>query len=501
MEEDGEVDPLFAAEHDRSDTDAAAESASESESVDAQEPCPICLDTLFATTCLVPCLHTFCLTCISTWAQSSTLCPLCKTVFGEGRHALGRVVFAKPSTQHIQQWAQAERLARIPQVPPIRRRQGPAVNSRTVRDHVNRAPLNTNTLASAEKRAFIYSKGTFAKHIASNMHSRFRPLPPPVQFTRQPLRSKLADWTRRDLRAILGLEDVDIVVEYVVAVLGKYDPQTEDAIQLLRPYLRTKTEHFIHELVGFMRSGLTMEAYDAMVQYGTSPSSSSPGKSRNGNNSSHSYVGSSSSSSDLSSGSGGLQMDKEAQGRDPLSSDSDEDNDEGNPKPTRKKLKGRMSDSEPKSLLSRYIDTKGKSRLIRLVRSRSGSPEHIRFSSDSDPDSSESALVDEGKVGNTSGMTLSTASTSAFQSSDKLSETTRGMQIVGRASTSDIPSTPAPSKREFTIVGRASTSASSSTPLSASLLRKSPTPINLQKDNERVKTLLEEAEIILKSNI
>ncbi|KAJ3058436.1 hypothetical protein HDU98_005460, partial [Podochytrium sp. JEL0797] len=81
------------------------------------------------------------------------------------------------------------------------------------------------------------------------------------------MRSKTTNWIRRDLRVILGLQDVEIVVEYVLAVLEKHALQTEQAMALLRPYLRDKTDLFVHELVGFMRSRLTIDAYDLVAQY------------------------------------------------------------------------------------------------------------------------------------------------------------------------------------------------------------------------------------------
>lgn len=43
--------------------------------------CPICLDPLPKDIGKLPCAHTFCLSCIQSWKDSTNLCPLCKQSF------------------------------------------------------------------------------------------------------------------------------------------------------------------------------------------------------------------------------------------------------------------------------------------------------------------------------------------------------------------------------------------------------------------------------------
>ncbi|KAJ3132070.1 hypothetical protein HK100_005719 [Physocladia obscura] len=78
---------------------------------------------------------------------------------------------------------------------------------------------------------------------------------------------KITLWIRRDLRAILSIDDVEIILEYSLAVFKDHDIRSDEATSLLRPYLSNKTAHFIHELAAFIFSGLTTDAYDAIVQY------------------------------------------------------------------------------------------------------------------------------------------------------------------------------------------------------------------------------------------
>jgi E3 ubiquitin-protein ligase Topors len=80
--------------------------------------------------------------------------------------------------------------------------------------------------------------------------------------------SKLRPWIERDLRAILGDDaDVDIWVDYVVALLKTHELQSDEAQSLLASVLHDKAGLFAHELLCFARSPLNMEAYDATVQY------------------------------------------------------------------------------------------------------------------------------------------------------------------------------------------------------------------------------------------
>jgi E3 ubiquitin-protein ligase Topors len=49
------------------------------------------------------------------------------------------------------------------------------------------------------------------------------------------------------------------------------DIQTEEFVQQLRPFLLEKTQHFVHELLNFMRSPFDMIGFDEAVQYDWPP--------------------------------------------------------------------------------------------------------------------------------------------------------------------------------------------------------------------------------------
>jgi hypothetical protein len=80
--------------------------------------------------------------------------------------------------------------------------------------------------------------------------------------------SKIRPWIERDLKAILGDdEELDILVDYVLALLKTHQLQSDEAQSLLSSVIHDKAGLFAHELLCFARSPLNMEAYDAAVQY------------------------------------------------------------------------------------------------------------------------------------------------------------------------------------------------------------------------------------------
>lgn len=75
-------------------------------------------------------------------------------------------------------------------------------------------------------------------------------------------------WIERDLKAILGEDDdLDIIIDYIFAILKTHQIQSDEAQNLLRSVLHEHAVLFAHELLCFARSPLNVEAYDAAVQY------------------------------------------------------------------------------------------------------------------------------------------------------------------------------------------------------------------------------------------
>ncbi|KAF8954237.1 hypothetical protein BGZ46_002976 [Entomortierella lignicola] len=153
-----------------------------------------------------------------------------------------------------------------------------------------------------ERRRHIYRHRLFVKHMGANRISGFQQITP-ESFRIFPHRiDRLIPWIRRELQAILSLNNqpnsdsssltstpsmaencqdsdrgLELIREYIIAVLKRFDLQTDQAQDLLRDFLYEHTEQFVHELMGFARSPYSIEAYDRVAQYdAASPSTSEP---------------------------------------------------------------------------------------------------------------------------------------------------------------------------------------------------------------------------------
>ncbi|XP_034020635.1 E3 ubiquitin-protein ligase Topors-like isoform X2 [Thalassophryne amazonica] len=82
--------------------------------------------------------------------------------------------------------------------------------------------------------------------------------------------NRLRPWLRRELTVLYGSHGslVDIVQRVIMVCLARHGLEDRHAItRPLRPYLLACTDHFLHELVSFARSPLTLEDYDLQAMY------------------------------------------------------------------------------------------------------------------------------------------------------------------------------------------------------------------------------------------
>uniref|UniRef100_A0A663FG43 RING-type E3 ubiquitin transferase n=1 Tax=Aquila chrysaetos chrysaetos TaxID=223781 RepID=A0A663FG43_AQUCH len=61
----------------------------QSGSAAAEDPCPICLDTMRNAACVPVCFHRFCFGCIRRWASRTATCPLCRHLCSPPEEAWG----------------------------------------------------------------------------------------------------------------------------------------------------------------------------------------------------------------------------------------------------------------------------------------------------------------------------------------------------------------------------------------------------------------------------
>ncbi|KAG0258347.1 hypothetical protein BG011_003339 [Mortierella polycephala] len=180
--------------------------------------------------------------------------------------------------------------------PPQRRRRFRNSQHTSVHESPDERSITEQQQQALERRRHIYRRRVFVKHIGANRISGFQQITPQT-FKIFPHRlDRLIPWIRRELRAILSLssddntkpvisgqhsatEDVrsyryeeidtglEVIREYIIAVMKRYDLQTDQAQDLLRDFLHEHTEHFVHELMAFARSPHSIDAYDRTSQY------------------------------------------------------------------------------------------------------------------------------------------------------------------------------------------------------------------------------------------
>ncbi|KAI0773089.1 hypothetical protein BD413DRAFT_472823 [Trametes elegans] len=247
---------------------------------DVGEHCSICLQPYADRTVIPTCSHEFCFECLLIWTEQSRRCPLCSQDIGKylmhhirSKYDYQKHYLAPLRTSPEPQAASAARAN-------ARRR---AAERREVEwgRRRRREMEELDELERAiEKRRWVYRHGLYAKHVASNPYTRYRPFPTPAQFaSSQDYISRATIFIRRELRVWTGL-DVEFLTTFTVSLMKSLDIRSEPAVKLLAEFLdmeaeaelaRTNAEHFAHELYCYLRSPYRdLTAYDNNVQVGCS---------------------------------------------------------------------------------------------------------------------------------------------------------------------------------------------------------------------------------------
>ncbi|KAG5732766.1 hypothetical protein E4T56_gene2831 [Termitomyces sp. T112] len=211
------------------------------------------------------------------WTEQSRRCPLCFQSLGD--HLLHNIRSKHDFSKH--------------HLPPLRSSPVPERNiefrqrPRTARERERDRRLweereaSDRLTQSIEKRRWIYHHNLYAKHVASNAYTRYRPYPTPAQFAAsKDLIKRTTIFLRRELQVWDNI-DVEFLTTFAISLMKSIDIRSESAVKLLAefldldvPYVEggryVNAEHFAHEVYSFVRSPYRdLFVYDSVVQYDT----------------------------------------------------------------------------------------------------------------------------------------------------------------------------------------------------------------------------------------
>ncbi|KAH8980119.1 hypothetical protein EDB92DRAFT_1954303 [Lactarius akahatsu] len=228
-----------------------------------EDQCAICLQPIVDRTVAPTCSHEFCFECLMVWSEQSRRCPLCAQNIGD--HLIHRIRSTYDYQKHF--------------LPPLRTSPRPLARSdgariAAIHRRRERAWGTRNRAAQDEadaleravsRRRWLYQHNLYAKHVASNKYTRYRPCPTPAQFAASQdlisrmtvfLRRELLVWPNADVEARLSPVPF-FLVTFVISLMKSIDIRSESAIKLLAEFLDMDTsytpgerhvnaEHFAH---------------------------------------------------------------------------------------------------------------------------------------------------------------------------------------------------------------------------------------------------------------
>ncbi|KAJ7457353.1 hypothetical protein FB451DRAFT_1274659 [Mycena latifolia] len=243
-----------------------------------EDRCSICLQGVVDRTVVPLCAHEFCFDCLIVWTGQSRRCPLCSQGIGafvihkiRSRYDYQKHYLNPLPTSPVPAQPLLPRQNRVPRRRPRDREWGR--RERTESDEADKLDR------SIAKRRWIYEHDLYAKHVASNSYTRYRPYPTPAQFAASPdLISRTTMFLRRELQVWVNL-DVEFLTTFIISIMKAIDIRSESAVKLLSEFLdldapyveggrHVNAEHFAHEVYSYVRSPYKdLFVYDSVVQY------------------------------------------------------------------------------------------------------------------------------------------------------------------------------------------------------------------------------------------
>ncbi|XP_030760075.1 E3 ubiquitin-protein ligase Topors-like [Sitophilus oryzae] len=267
--------------------------------------CAICLGSCNNKCFSDSCMHQFCFQCLLEWSKIKAECPLCKQAFKSIIHNVksneeyDEHVVEAPRNEDLRLFTNEEFLFLPLSLTPQRHdttfhvRTTFTVDSRG--EHAIQQMLLSHPLTSGrltvdtgfQRSRILHPRISFRRSIyeqnlwvngVPDIATPYRECSPTFFRNNPAARQRLVPWLNRELNALL-YENTQLIMHVVDLILDhllRYHICSRTFRNLLRDYLDTKTDHFIHEFYNFMRSPYDMFGYDRSIIYTSRPTSPTP---------------------------------------------------------------------------------------------------------------------------------------------------------------------------------------------------------------------------------
>lgn len=192
-----------------------------------EEHCSICLQPIADRTVVPTCSHEFCFECLLIWTEQSRRCPLCSQGIGDYliHHIRSKYDYQKHYLPPLR--ASPRSLGLVLDAQRDARRRAQTRREREWGRRRRQEQEQADELEKAiETRRWVYHHHLYAKHVASNRYTRYRPFPTPAQFSASPdLVSRATVFLRRELRVWSGLDVEVSSCLYLILLLFSYHPR------------------------------------------------------------------------------------------------------------------------------------------------------------------------------------------------------------------------------------------------------------------------------------
>ncbi|XP_075451903.1 E3 ubiquitin-protein ligase Topors-like [Ascaphus truei] len=270
--------------------------------------CSICMERFNNVSHLDPCRHRFCFNCIQEWAKTKAECPLCKQPFRFNFHSIQadddnkqyilNGTFARPDGNRFQYRTTYSSNYSMPFhpltysfnhttfTPPDSRILFDGSSNQTLLQrggdlHQMIQRFASRRQASAEgqfmseiqeeelinfRRALYYS-GVRVRNIQGG--GQYRDIS--AEFIRRNPASlhRLVPWLKRELIVLFGSHGslINIVQHIIISNVTQYDMESKAFVEDLRPFLKYRTDHFLHEFISFAHCPYNVKEYDQHAIY------------------------------------------------------------------------------------------------------------------------------------------------------------------------------------------------------------------------------------------